>query len=153
MDEPMATRTLPSFVRAIADAYGDRSALIAEDDAVTTYRELGERSAVLARGLMARSVSKGIGSGCSSATAPNGSSCGRRSPGWGGTRAAEHVLQTARALAVIRHATSKASSRSAGTATRISCIISAPRFPSWSRRVAGASADGRAVPAMDRLRR
>ncbi len=58
MNDPRAANTLPSFVRAIADAYGDRSALVSEEE-VLTYRELGDRSARLAMGLIARGVGKG----------------------------------------------------------------------------------------------
>jgi acyl-CoA synthetase (AMP-forming)/AMP-acid ligase II len=61
--DPTASKTFPQFVRATAAAYGDDLAvtLIGQtvpDDALT-YNELDQKSAELARGLVARGVAKG----------------------------------------------------------------------------------------------
>jgi acyl-CoA synthetase (AMP-forming)/AMP-acid ligase II len=53
-----AARMFPAFVRALACTHGDRAALDVEG-LVVTYRELEERSAELARGLLHRGVGKG----------------------------------------------------------------------------------------------
>jgi len=58
MRDPKTARTIPVFVRALAEAYGDKPAVVLGDD-VLTYRELERRSAVLALGLMARGAGKG----------------------------------------------------------------------------------------------
>jgi acyl-CoA synthetase (AMP-forming)/AMP-acid ligase II len=55
---PAESAVLPELVRAMAAAYGDRQAVVLGDE-VLTYRELERRSAVLARGLLARGVGKG----------------------------------------------------------------------------------------------
>jgi acyl-CoA synthetase (AMP-forming)/AMP-acid ligase II len=52
------TSTLAAFVRVLGDAYGDRPALD-DDGVVLTYRQLVDRSAELARGLLYRGVGKG----------------------------------------------------------------------------------------------
>ncbi len=56
--DPTQASTIPELVRAMGDAYGDKAAVVLGDD-VLTYRALQERSAVLARGLLARGVGKG----------------------------------------------------------------------------------------------
>jgi acyl-CoA synthetase (AMP-forming)/AMP-acid ligase II len=58
MVDPTTTRTVPSFVRALGEAYDDRPAIVAGDE-LLTYRDLDTRSALLARGLLARGVGKG----------------------------------------------------------------------------------------------
>lgn len=58
MAVPVEARTHAEFVRGVADAYGDQTAITLPDSGVT-YRELNERSAVMARGLLARGVGKG----------------------------------------------------------------------------------------------
>src|SRR5271155_3020161 len=58
MGDPKSARTIPALVRAMAEAYGDRPAVVLESETLT-YRELERRSAVLARGLLARGVGKG----------------------------------------------------------------------------------------------
>lgn len=61
---PGAAATFPQFVRATAAAYGDAVAVVLEDgDAgvveAITFRELDDRSALIARGLLAHGVGKG----------------------------------------------------------------------------------------------
>ncbi|MFT4055189.1 MAG: class I adenylate-forming enzyme family protein [Novosphingobium sp.] len=60
---PNEVDTFPRFIRAIAAAYGDAVAVTLEDDGQTlssvTYSELNARSALLARGLLARGIGKG----------------------------------------------------------------------------------------------
>ncbi|WP_091147729.1 class I adenylate-forming enzyme family protein [Novosphingobium sp. CF614] len=60
---PGSARTFPRFVRAAATAYGDAVAVLLEDGerAVEsiTFREWDERSALIARGLLARGIGKG----------------------------------------------------------------------------------------------
>ncbi|MFC6621133.1 class I adenylate-forming enzyme family protein [Novosphingobium panipatense] len=60
---PEAAATFAQFIHAVAAAYGDAPAVTLEDGgevlASLTYRELGERSALLARGLLAQGVGKG----------------------------------------------------------------------------------------------
>lgn len=60
---PAEAKTFPQLIRAAAAAYGDDTAIVltAEtipDDAAT-FRELDERSALIAKGLIARGVGKG----------------------------------------------------------------------------------------------
>ncbi len=61
--EPGATRTVPQFLRAIAAAYGDETALVFQaeqgGEVTLSFAELERRSALLARGLLARGVGKG----------------------------------------------------------------------------------------------
>jgi len=61
--QPSEASTFARFVRAIATAYGDAIAVTLEDDgnvlSSVTYRELDKRSALLARGLLARGIGKG----------------------------------------------------------------------------------------------
>lgn len=60
---PGSARTFPQLVRAAAAAYGDAVAVVLEDGEevveAITYRELDERSALIARGLLARGIGKG----------------------------------------------------------------------------------------------
>ena len=58
MADPKLSRTASTFVRAIGDAYADRPALV-DGDVTVTYRALSDRSAVIARGLLAQGVGKG----------------------------------------------------------------------------------------------
>ena len=53
LTEITSTRTVPAFVRAVADAYGDRPAVTLGERALT-YAALERESAALARGLLAR---------------------------------------------------------------------------------------------------
>jgi acyl-CoA synthetase (AMP-forming)/AMP-acid ligase II len=57
--DPTATTLLPEHVHAMAVAYGNREAVV-NDDEVLSYREIEEQSAALARGLLARGVGKGM---------------------------------------------------------------------------------------------
>ena len=62
--EPIrAARTLPQFLRAIADAYGDDPAVTLTGESIAdeaiSFAELERRSAELARGLLAQGVGKG----------------------------------------------------------------------------------------------
>jgi len=61
--DPSSATTFPQFVRAIAQAYGEDTAITLKgktlpDDAIS-YRALEQRSALLARGLVARGAGKG----------------------------------------------------------------------------------------------
>lgn len=60
---PSDAKTFPQLVRAAAAAYGDEVAVTLEaetiPDDVATFRDLDEKSAALARGLLARGVGKG----------------------------------------------------------------------------------------------
>jgi acyl-CoA synthetase (AMP-forming)/AMP-acid ligase II len=60
---PGSARTFPQLVRAAAAAYGDAVAVVLEDGEEVvesiSYRELDERSALIARGLLARGIGKG----------------------------------------------------------------------------------------------
>ena len=60
---PGKAQTFARFVRAVAQAYGDAVAVTLEDGeaavASVTYGELDARSALLARGLLARGIGKG----------------------------------------------------------------------------------------------
>jgi acyl-CoA synthetase (AMP-forming)/AMP-acid ligase II len=62
-DAPGKAETFAQLIRAAAAAYGDAVAVVLEDgeDVVSaiTYRELDRRSALLARGLIARGIGKG----------------------------------------------------------------------------------------------
>lgn len=62
-DAPGRARTFAQLVRASAEAYGDAVAVVLEDDGAVvsaiTYRQLDERSALIARGLLARGIGKG----------------------------------------------------------------------------------------------
>jgi acyl-CoA synthetase (AMP-forming)/AMP-acid ligase II len=55
---PWSAPTVPTWLRALSDDYGDRSAVVLDDE-VLTYRALDESSARLARGLLAHGVAKG----------------------------------------------------------------------------------------------
>jgi acyl-CoA synthetase (AMP-forming)/AMP-acid ligase II len=55
--DPTQARTVPELIGAMAIAYGDRRAVV-KDDEVLSYRGLDERSAALARGLLRRGVGK-----------------------------------------------------------------------------------------------
>ena len=62
-DNPALAQTFPDFIRAAAAAYGEEPALVFRgetiaDDAIS-FRELEQKSAELARGLIARGVGKG----------------------------------------------------------------------------------------------
>jgi acyl-CoA synthetase (AMP-forming)/AMP-acid ligase II len=56
--DPTTVRTLPEFVRALGAAYGDKPAVLLRDE-ILTYRDLEDRSARLAAGLLRRGVGKG----------------------------------------------------------------------------------------------
>ncbi|KHK93090.1 class I adenylate-forming enzyme family protein [Novosphingobium malaysiense] len=60
---PGSAKTFPQLIRAAAAAYGEAPAVVLEDgdDVVdsVSYRELDERSAEIARGLLARGIGKG----------------------------------------------------------------------------------------------
>lgn len=56
---PPEARTVGRFVGEVARAYGDRTAVQYGETESLTYRELDERSRVLARGLLARGAGKG----------------------------------------------------------------------------------------------
>jgi acyl-CoA synthetase (AMP-forming)/AMP-acid ligase II len=56
--DPTATTLLPEHIHAMADAYGDREAVLLADE-VLTFRDVERQSAALARGLLARGVGKG----------------------------------------------------------------------------------------------
>ncbi|MEE4450694.1 class I adenylate-forming enzyme family protein [Novosphingobium resinovorum] len=60
---PADARTFAQLLRAVAAAYGDAAAVTLEEGgdvlASVTYRELEARSAVIARGLLARGIGKG----------------------------------------------------------------------------------------------
>lgn len=62
-DGPFEATTFPALVRAAAAAYGDDVAVVLEDGETVrvalTYRQLDERSALIARGLLARGIGKG----------------------------------------------------------------------------------------------
>ena len=55
---PQQAHTVAEFIPALADAYGERRAVVLGADELT-YVALGARSAHLARGLLARGVGKG----------------------------------------------------------------------------------------------
>ena len=60
---PGSAKTFPQLIRATAASYGDAPAVVLEDgdnvvDSIS-YRELDERSAEIARGLLARGIGKG----------------------------------------------------------------------------------------------
>ncbi|MEZ5734966.1 MAG: AMP-binding protein [Novosphingobium sp.] len=63
VSDPTSAETFPQLIRAAAAAYGDDTAIIfrPEDgpDETISFRELDERSAELARGLIAKGVGKG----------------------------------------------------------------------------------------------
>jgi len=56
---PPYTSALPAMLETIAEKYASREAIVRGDDRVT-YRELQRQSAELAKGLLARGVSKGM---------------------------------------------------------------------------------------------
>jgi acyl-CoA synthetase (AMP-forming)/AMP-acid ligase II len=60
---PETATTMAQLVRATAAAYGDDPAVVLHGDSIpddtASYRELDQRSAALARGLLARGVGKG----------------------------------------------------------------------------------------------
>ena len=70
LTEITSTRTVPGFVRAVADAYGDRPAVTLGERALT-YTALERESAALARGLLARGVTKGSRIGLLLANGPD----------------------------------------------------------------------------------
>ncbi len=60
--DPRHVSTLPQLVRAAAAAYGDDKAIVLRDGDIEeslSFNELNQRSALLARGLIARGVGKG----------------------------------------------------------------------------------------------
>ncbi|MDE8654405.1 class I adenylate-forming enzyme family protein [Novosphingobium album (ex Liu et al. 2023)] len=61
--EPAEAKTFPQLIRAAAAAYGDAVAIAIEDDAAdaeaATFAELDSRSALIARGLIAKGIGKG----------------------------------------------------------------------------------------------
>ncbi len=61
--DPGAARTFPQLIRAAAAAFGDEVAIVLRQDAAPdealSFAELDRKSAVLARGLIARGVGKG----------------------------------------------------------------------------------------------
>lgn len=63
MDNPGAARTFPEMIRAAAQAYGEETAVVLEDEGVIretiTFAELDRRSSEIARGLVAHGVGKG----------------------------------------------------------------------------------------------
>ncbi|MCJ2187832.1 class I adenylate-forming enzyme family protein [Novosphingobium beihaiensis] len=62
-DGPGSASTFPQLIRAAAAAYGEAPAVMREEDGqeieAITYRELDDRSALIARGLAARGIGKG----------------------------------------------------------------------------------------------
>lgn len=62
-NDPATATTMPQLVRAAAAAYGDDVAVTLAGETIPdetiSFRELDERSAVLARGLLARGIGKG----------------------------------------------------------------------------------------------
>jgi non-ribosomal peptide synthetase component E (peptide arylation enzyme) len=56
--DPRAALTLGQLVRAAANSYGDADAVVLGEDRLS-YRDLDRRSSSLARGLLARGVTKG----------------------------------------------------------------------------------------------
>ena len=60
---PAEAKTFPQLIRAAAAAYGDDPAIVLTADTIpddaATFRELDERSALIAKGLIARGVGKG----------------------------------------------------------------------------------------------
>ena len=58
MVDPTEARTTPEFVRALASSYRELPAVVTEHETLT-YAELDRRSALRARGLLARGVGKG----------------------------------------------------------------------------------------------
>ena len=63
LGDPRSATTFPQLVRGAAAAYGDDTAIIFQDEDAPeeslTFRELDRRSALLARGLVARGAGKG----------------------------------------------------------------------------------------------
>lgn len=63
LDDPKLAKTFPQLIRAAAAAYGDSLALTLKGDTISddavSFRELDDRSAELARGLLARGIGKG----------------------------------------------------------------------------------------------
>jgi len=63
MNGPSAASTFPQFLRAVADAYGEATAVVLEDGEEVveslSYAALEARSAEIARGLIARGIGKG----------------------------------------------------------------------------------------------
>jgi acyl-CoA synthetase (AMP-forming)/AMP-acid ligase II len=55
--DPTFATVVPDFVRAMADAYGNREAVVLDDKSLT-FVDLDRRSAMLARGLLSRGVGK-----------------------------------------------------------------------------------------------
>jgi acyl-CoA synthetase (AMP-forming)/AMP-acid ligase II len=56
--DPTTARTLPEFVRGLAEAYGDKPAVL-QGDEILTYRDIEKRSSRLACTLLRRGVGKG----------------------------------------------------------------------------------------------
>ncbi|MCB2079187.1 MAG: AMP-binding protein, partial [Novosphingobium sp.] len=73
--DPKAAKTFPQLIRAAAIAYGDDVAVVFQDEEkpeeTITFRELDERSALIARGLLARGIGKGSRVGFIFANGPN----------------------------------------------------------------------------------
>jgi len=75
VNDPASAETFPQLIRAAAAAYGDDPAVVfrPEDgpDWVMSFRELDEKSAELARGLIAKGVGKGMRVGFISGNNPD----------------------------------------------------------------------------------
>lgn len=60
---PKQAQTFPQLIRAAAAAYGDALAIVLRDSSIpdesATFNELDERSALIARGMLARGIGKG----------------------------------------------------------------------------------------------
>ncbi|MEW9854258.1 class I adenylate-forming enzyme family protein [Novosphingobium sp. M1R2S20] len=63
LSDPRQAKTFPQLVRSAAAAYGDETAIVLRDasipDESATFAELNEKSALIARGLLALGVGKG----------------------------------------------------------------------------------------------
>ncbi len=74
-DDPRAARTMPELLRATALAYGDAPAITLTAETIPndalSFAELERKSAVLARGLLARGVGKGTRVGYIFGNSPN----------------------------------------------------------------------------------
>jgi acyl-CoA synthetase (AMP-forming)/AMP-acid ligase II len=68
--DPTTARTLPELIRAMAEAYGDKPAVVLGDE-VLTYRQLEARSAQLAAWLLTRGVGKATRIGILYANSPS----------------------------------------------------------------------------------
>jgi len=63
LKDPKEAKTFPQLIRAAAAAYGDETAIVLRDedagDETASFKEVDEKSAELARGLLARGAGKG----------------------------------------------------------------------------------------------